>query len=177
MLIAANQYSRALDMCIQHEVFITEVSLRTQAIPRFGCMCQIQGYHLAPKHHFLKGFRASCVRHTLTRLLTPNFVSCSSQEMAEAMTPSKDVVSAEERNLALQRIAKIAKKQGSWQLAAKKYTQVDTIQEVLYFSTTELFVESFIEYNRGVWEGEFYEGVVCEVRVGGHLECLSGHAL
>ena len=29
------------------------------------------------------------------------------QEMAEAMTPSKDVMAAEERNLVLQRIAKV----------------------------------------------------------------------
>lgn len=68
MLIAANQYTRALEMCIEQDVVITE-------------------------------------------------------EMAEAMTPSKDVMSAEERNLTLQRIAKVAKRQGSWQLAAKKYTQ------------------------------------------------------
>jgi len=39
------------------------------------------------------------------------------------MTPSKDVMASEERNLVLQRIAKVAKRQGSWQLAAKKYTQ------------------------------------------------------
>mmetsp|Transcript_30722 Transcript_30722/g.68056 ORF Transcript_30722/g.68056 Transcript_30722/m.68056 type:complete len:1411 (+) Transcript_30722:34-4266(+) len=68
MLIAAGQYSRALELCVEHDVSITE-------------------------------------------------------EMAEAMTPSKDVMSNEERNLVLQRIAKVAKRQGSWQLAAKKYTQ------------------------------------------------------
>lgn len=43
--------------------------------------------------------------------------------MAEAMTPDKATMSQEERNLVLQRIAKVAKRQGSWQLAAKKYTQ------------------------------------------------------
>lgn len=59
-----------------------------------------------------------------TTFLPRRTSSVLAQEMAEAMTPSKDVVSAEERNLALQRIAKVAKKQGSWQLAAKKYTQV-----------------------------------------------------
>jgi hypothetical protein len=44
--------------------------------------------------------------------------------MAESMTPGKDAMPAEERNLVLQRIAKVAKRQGNWQLAAKKYTQV-----------------------------------------------------
>ncbi|GAX73042.1 hypothetical protein CEUSTIGMA_g494.t1 [Chlamydomonas eustigma] len=68
MLIAAQQHTRALELCIEHEVTISE-------------------------------------------------------EMAEAMTPSKDLMAAEERNLVLQRIAKVAKRQGSWQLAAKKYTQ------------------------------------------------------
>jgi hypothetical protein len=46
------------------------------------------------------------------------------QEMAESMTPGKDAMPVEERNLVLQRIAKVAKRQGNWQLAAKKYTQV-----------------------------------------------------
>lgn len=68
MLIATGQYTEALEMCVTHEVVISE-------------------------------------------------------EMAEAMTPSKDAMGAEERNGVLQKIAKIAKKQGSWQLAAKKYTQ------------------------------------------------------
>lgn len=40
------------------------------------------------------------------------------------MTPGKDAMPAEERALVLQRIAKVAKRQGNWQLAAKKYTQV-----------------------------------------------------
>ncbi len=40
------------------------------------------------------------------------------------MTPSKDAMSPEERNLILLRIAKLAKRQGAWQLAAKKFTQV-----------------------------------------------------
>ena len=55
MLIAAGQYTQALEMCVTHEVVITE-------------------------------------------------------EMAEAMTPSKDVMGTEERNLVLQRIAKVSKK-------------------------------------------------------------------
>lgn len=46
------------------------------------------------------------------------------EEMAEAMTPAKDALPAPERNMVLQQIAKVAKKQGAWQLAAKKYTQV-----------------------------------------------------
>lgn len=46
------------------------------------------------------------------------------QDMAEAMTPAKDTMPPEERNLVLSRIAKVAKRQGAWQLAAKKYTQV-----------------------------------------------------
>ena len=40
------------------------------------------------------------------------------------MTPSKDALPPEERNRVLQQIAKVAKRQGAWQLAAKKYTQV-----------------------------------------------------
>ena len=54
-MIAAGQYTQALEMCVTHEVVITE-------------------------------------------------------EMAEAMTPSKDVMGTEERNLVLQRIAKVSKK-------------------------------------------------------------------
>ncbi|KAG1665494.1 hypothetical protein FOA52_009755 [Chlamydomonas sp. UWO 241] len=89
MLIAANQYTRALEMCIEQEVVITD-------------------------------------------------------DMAEAMTPSKDVMSAEERNLTLQRIAKVAKRQGSWQLAAKKYTQagekVKAMKALLRSGDTEKIV-------------------------------------
>ena len=44
--------------------------------------------------------------------------------MAESMTPSKDTLPADERQAVLLRIAKLAKRQGAWQLAAKKYTQV-----------------------------------------------------
>ncbi len=40
------------------------------------------------------------------------------------MTPGKDVLPADERQAVLLRIAKLAKRQGAWQLAAKKYTQV-----------------------------------------------------
>ena len=46
------------------------------------------------------------------------------QEMAEAMTPDKSAaISADERNLVLQRIAKACKRQGNYHLACKKYTQ------------------------------------------------------
>jgi hypothetical protein len=41
------------------------------------------------------------------------------------MTPAKDALPAEERVLVLTRIAKLAKRQGSWHLAAKKFTQVN----------------------------------------------------
>ncbi|KAG2490014.1 hypothetical protein HYH03_011479 [Edaphochlamys debaryana] len=67
MLIAAQQYGKALELCVEHDVSITE-------------------------------------------------------EMADAMTPDKNV-SPEERNLVVCRIAKVAKRQGNYQLAAKKYTQ------------------------------------------------------
>lgn len=46
------------------------------------------------------------------------------EDMAEALTPSKDSLPAAERNVVLQQIAGVAKRQGAWQLAAKKYTQV-----------------------------------------------------
>lgn len=68
MLIPAGQFSRALDMCLEHDITITE-------------------------------------------------------EMAEAMSPDKSVMSAEERGLVLRRIAKCCKRQGSYHLACKKYTQ------------------------------------------------------
>ncbi|MEW5317550.1 MAG: hypothetical protein WDW38_008838 [Sanguina aurantia] len=65
MLIAAGQYSRALELCVEHDVTISE-------------------------------------------------------DMAESMTPDKAAMPAEERNLVLDRIAKVCKRQGSFQLAAKK---------------------------------------------------------
>ncbi|PNW79678.1 hypothetical protein CHLRE_08g362650v5 [Chlamydomonas reinhardtii] len=69
MLIAAQQYGRALELCVEHDVSITE-------------------------------------------------------EMADSMTPDKNAaVSADERNNVICRIAKVAKRQGNFQLAAKKYTQ------------------------------------------------------
>jgi len=89
MLIAAHQYTRALELCVEHDVAITE-------------------------------------------------------DMAEAMTPSKDAVSPEERSLVLQRIAKVAKRQGAWQLAAKKYTQagekVKAMKALLRSGDTEKIV-------------------------------------
>jgi intraflagellar transport protein 140 len=45
------------------------------------------------------------------------------QEMAEALTPEKGAISAEERTSLLLKIAKAAKQQGQWHLACKKYTQ------------------------------------------------------
>jgi len=46
------------------------------------------------------------------------------EEMAEAMTPGKDsLISAEDRKSVLLRIGKCAKRQGSYHLACKKYTQ------------------------------------------------------
>eukprot|EP00967_Tisochrysis_lutea_P022978 scaffold26237_cov27-Tisochrysis_lutea.AAC.2 len=44
-------------------------------------------------------------------------------EMAEAMTPPKGSMPDPDRNTVLQQIAKVAKRQGAWQLAAKKFTQ------------------------------------------------------
>ncbi|KAJ9518877.1 hypothetical protein QJQ45_026278, partial [Haematococcus lacustris] len=89
MLIAALQYSRALELCVEHDVVITD-------------------------------------------------------EMADAMTPGKDVVSAEERTLVLTRIAKVAKRQANWQLAAKKYTQagdkVKAMKALLRSGDTEKIV-------------------------------------
>ncbi|KAL3159995.1 hypothetical protein ABBQ38_010383 [Trebouxia sp. C0009 RCD-2024] len=67
LLIQACQPSRALDLCQQHNITITE-------------------------------------------------------SMAESLTPGKDA-SAKEREGLLKRIAKLAKQQGSFQLACKKYTQ------------------------------------------------------
>jgi len=43
--------------------------------------------------------------------------------MAEAMTPGQGT-EAKEREVMLRRIAKLAKQQGSFHLACKKYTQV-----------------------------------------------------
>ena len=48
---------------------------------------------------------------------------CASQVMAEAMTPGQGS-DAREREGMLKRIAKLAKQQGSFHLACKKYTQV-----------------------------------------------------
>ncbi len=45
------------------------------------------------------------------------------QTMAEAMTPGQGT-EAKEREVMLRRIAKLAKQQGSFHLACKKYTQV-----------------------------------------------------
>mmetsp|Transcript_19068 Transcript_19068/g.64920 ORF Transcript_19068/g.64920 Transcript_19068/m.64920 type:complete len:1396 (+) Transcript_19068:174-4361(+) len=45
------------------------------------------------------------------------------EEMAEQMTPPKGEVSEEERQVQLRRIAKCCKRQGSFHLACKKYTQ------------------------------------------------------
>jgi len=45
------------------------------------------------------------------------------EEMAEAMTPAKGSMPDAERIQVLQQIAKVAKRQGAWQLAAKKFTQ------------------------------------------------------
>jgi len=42
------------------------------------------------------------------------------EEMAEAMTPAKGSMPDAERIQVLQQIAKVAKRQGAWQLAAKK---------------------------------------------------------
>lgn len=68
LLIHAKQYSRALDVCVQHDVAISE-------------------------------------------------------EMAEAMTPDKASYSASDRASLLRRIAQACKRQGSYHLACKKYTQ------------------------------------------------------
>ncbi|GIL44704.1 hypothetical protein Vafri_2223 [Volvox africanus] len=68
MLIAAQQYSRALELCVEHDVPISE-------------------------------------------------------EMADSMTPDKSIMKPDERNGVICRIAKVAKRQGNYQLAAKKYTQ------------------------------------------------------
>ena len=43
--------------------------------------------------------------------------------MAESLTPGQEV-GVKEREVLLKRIAKLAKQQGSFQLACKKYTQV-----------------------------------------------------
>ncbi len=40
------------------------------------------------------------------------------------MTPAKGSMPDADRNVVLQQIAKVAKRQGAWQLAAKKFTQV-----------------------------------------------------
>ena len=45
------------------------------------------------------------------------------QSMAESLMPGQDV-GVKEREGLLKRIAKLAKQQGSFQLACKKYTQV-----------------------------------------------------
>ncbi|KAG5470425.1 hypothetical protein LSCM1_01669 [Leishmania martiniquensis] len=45
------------------------------------------------------------------------------EEMAESMTNDMDTLSTEERQAALRKVAHIAKDQGSWSLACKKYTQ------------------------------------------------------
>ncbi len=44
--------------------------------------------------------------------------------MAEAMTPDKSAAPTAERQALLRRIAKVAKHQGQFHLACKKYTQV-----------------------------------------------------
>ena len=46
------------------------------------------------------------------------------QAMAEAMTPDKSAAPTAERQALLRRIAKVAKHQGQFHLACKKYTQV-----------------------------------------------------
>ena len=46
------------------------------------------------------------------------------QAMAEAMTPDKSAGPTAERQALLRRIAKVAKHQGQYHLACKKYTQV-----------------------------------------------------
>ena len=53
--------------------------------------------------------------------------------MAEAMTPDKSAAPTAERQALLRRIAKVAKHQGQYHLACKKYTQVslEGIKDVL----------------------------------------------
>ena len=55
-------------------------------------------------------------------LLSP--AACPLQAMAEAMTPDKSAGPTAERQALLRRIAKVAKHQGQYHLACKKYTQV-----------------------------------------------------
>jgi len=59
---------------------------------------------------------------TAIELCTRHNVSMT-EEMAERMTPDKQQMDTERRNALLQRVAKLLKKQGLFQLACKKFTQ------------------------------------------------------
>ncbi|KAG5494571.1 hypothetical protein JIQ42_02181 [Leishmania sp. Namibia] len=53
------------------------------------------------------------------------------EDMAESMTSDMDRLSKEERQAALRRVAHIAKDQGSWSLACKKYTQAGDLVKAM----------------------------------------------
>lgn len=129
LYLKAGRLRQAVDMCFEGQLFdvLQQVAdeLHEDSDPVLLAKCAeffLQHGQHAKAAKILSAARDPSLASRAVDLCLQHDVPIT-EEMAEALTPDKGALPAEERSALLMKIAKAAKHQGQWHLAAKKFTQ------------------------------------------------------